>query len=480
MRIATARPGPGPSRSGLLVLAVASLALLATSQSIGTLESKAAGEVGLSGGETVEQAVRVHLTPDAVQDASRGTIRAGFRSGNGLDVGYSGDATVMLVPAAGAATATQAGELPLSDCPTGCDLAYTARFEAAQDVLPGSTARYEVVVEIQYGGSFGDRPSSYVTIELEQPATGPAPATWAVIAGVLGLLAGWFAGPRVDAALGPGRRWPAVALAVVPVAALVLELVQRLALMSDIGVGLAEVGLFFFDPWTTALLVILAGGVIRGIRRWDADGGWSLGLGALALAGLGGLWLVWRATLEPVGQPVVAAVVAAALGLIAGTVVGQGWRVDARAAHDRLPAGAAIVSNGILIAGFAFLANNSLFDPFSTTPVALSLLIPAGLVALALWLWFGSSRVLLILFDLLIVLAGLLGLWVFVIGGGYPFTLGPEAIGSVAVAIAFGAAVVGLVSAFHRMPGRDRGPSPAPAGPEISAEPTPVASPPTT
>ena len=172
--------------------------------------------------------------------------------------------------------------LPLDDCPSGCDLDYVARFEAGPTVLPGSIARYRVDLVIEYPTSFGTHPASLATIELEHPASGPAPTWWSVLAGVLGLAAGWVLAPRVDGALGRRRRWPAIALAVVPVGTLVVLGLQRVAVVLPYGLATANALFYALEPWSLALLGTLTWGVVRGIRRWDADGGWALGLGAVA------------------------------------------------------------------------------------------------------------------------------------------------------------------------------------------------------
>jgi hypothetical protein len=299
-----------------------------------------------------------------------------------------------------------------------------------------------------------------------------------VLAGVLGLVAGWLLAPRVDLALGRRRRWPAVALAVVPLAVLVALGLQRIAVVLPYGAELANAVFFLLEPWSLALLGTLTWGVVHGVRRWDADGGWVLGLAAVALAGLGGLWLAWSTTLDPVGQPIVSALWAAVLGIMTGTVVGQGWRLDPRAFHDRIMAGAAVLSHGVVIAGFAFLAVNSLYDPFGNLSGLLGL-VPAALIALALRRWFSGGRAWLVLFDLLVAGTGLLGFWLVVLPSSSALlTLGPEPIADVAVTIAVVASLVALATAFYRMPGPGR-PVDVPSEPVVSPDARPVASPPT-
>lgn len=455
--------GPGPSRAGVLVLALAALALIATSPAPARLESSAIGEVWLFGGEPVEHEVNVRLEPDAVRDATRSMIRVVFLTSNGLDVAYATDAAIAVTPA----------DVPLDACGDGCDLPYVVRVDPGSGVLPGSVARYRVELEIEYGGSYGDRSPTLATITLDHPASGPVPVLWSVLVGIAGLIAGWLVAPRVDARLGRRRSWPAVVLAALPVTVTVGLVAQRVLVMASYGldrVDVVDALLFLADPWSLGLLGALTWGVARGIRRWDEDGGWSLGLGAVAMAGLGGLWLGWWQTLQSTTQPVVAAIGALALGLLAGTVIGQGWRVDPRAAHDRLAAGAAILSHGIVIAGFAYLALSALYDPFEAVYGGLVTLIPAGLIALALWRWFRGGRAWLVLFDLLVAATGVLGVLI-TFSSSSLFSLGPEAIGSAAVGLAVSASIVALITAFHRMPGSPKPPVPPPA-PALDPSPT--------
>ncbi|HEX6867968.1 MAG TPA: hypothetical protein VF119_04135 [Candidatus Limnocylindrales bacterium] len=474
MRAARTGRGPGPSRSGLLVLALASFALIATSPAPPRLEASAIGEVEIAGDGPIDHVVRLRLGPGVVDGAVHGEIDATFLAASGLDVGYSTSATITIDRADRPGDPSEFGgaALPLTECLEGCELEYVVRVWPTTAVMPGSTARYRVDLAIQYEGYAGGRSSS-VAIDVERLASGPPPAWWAVLAGMVAVIVGWGWATSIDRVLGRRRRWPAIFLASLPILTVVILVAQRAAEAMQLGVDLVTVSLYLADPWSLGLLAILVWGVVRGIRRWGADGGWSLGLGALAMTGLGGLWLVWRATLEPVGQPIVAALAAVLLGILAGTVVGQGWRTDPRAAHDRLPAGAAVLAHGIVIAGFAHLAANALYDPFATVPGGLAPLIPAGLIALALWRWFQGGRALLVLFDLIVAVVGLLGLWIVVLPQDSLFSVGPEPIGDVAIVIAVGAALVGLVTALHRMPG-PQAPAPVP-----SSEP-PVATPPTT
>jgi hypothetical protein len=234
--------------------------------------------------------------------------------------------------------------------------------------------------------------------------------------------------------------------------------------------------LYLVDPWSTILLVTLSWGMVRGLQRWRADGGWLLGLAAVAVTGLGGLFLAWIMTLDPVVQPVIMGVGAIAVGGLAGFVVGQAWRTDARAFHDRWWAGSAVVAHGILIAGFGFLAVQSFQDPFATVPGSLLLLIPAALLMWALRRWFRGRRAWLALFDLLILAIGTLGLWFWFSPSGYFGTGGPGfQIDDLAVLIAVAAAAVAAVTAFHTMtPGlSSEAPPSRPASPDPTQRPGP-------
>ena len=127
------------------------------------------------------------------------------------------------------------------------------------------------------------------------------------------------------------------------------------------------------------------------------------------------------------------------------------------AKQDRWWGALAVLSHGVLIAGFGFIAEQSIYDPFSTTLVSFLALIPAVLVALAFRRWFRGRPRWLILFDIIIAAVGFLGLW----GWSSPFIStdpGRFEIDDVAVYLAVAAAVVALVTSLHTMrahPGPD-------------------------
>jgi hypothetical protein len=276
---------------------------------------------------------------------------------------------------------------------------------------------------------------------------------------VVALPAGVLAGPAVQRRLEPDRRrMPGVVLLAITVgliAWLFIDAILNVVKYASRDL-LAQQPLALFlvaDPWSVILLGTLAWGVWRGLRRWPADGGWLLGLSAVATVGLGGLWLAWRLTSEAVLQPFLVAAPFVLLGGVGGIVIGQAWRTDERAAHDRWWGALAVLSHGVIIAGFGFLAEQSFFDPFASSPMSLLALIPAALVIVAFRRWLRGRQFWLALFDLIIAGTGLLGLWLWstsFIG----FTTVPARleIDDVAVYLAVAAALVAVVTSFHRMP----------------------------
>ena len=459
---------PGPSIRALVILSLTAVALLATGTPVPTLQGRALGEVVIGAGETVERDVRIHLDPVAGR-ATSGTIGTTLQAASGLEPGYSLDTTIELVrPDEPVAADALPNAFPVERCIEGCDLAYQVRIAAGPGVLPGSVVRYEVHVRLAYE-SFDQPPTSALDIRVDGPAGTPVAPIWAILAGVLALIGGIAVGPEVHRRL-PTGRWTLPSLALVAIA---IGLIAWMAVEGLINLRRFDAFdqvtrsplslVFLVDPWSTILLATLAWGVWRGRERWSTDGGWLLGLAAVAMVGLGGLWLAWRLTLDAFVQPVLLAAVFAVLGGLGGLVIGQAWRTDPRADHDRWWAALVILSNGILIAGFGFIAEQSFFDPFSSSPTSLLALIPGGLLVIALRRWLGGHRFWLALLDILTAAAGLLGLYLWsssVIGATTtPWRL---EIDDVAVGVAVAAALVAAATAFHSMP-RATEPSPVTA-----------------
>jgi hypothetical protein len=450
--------GRGPTARSLIVLTISALALIATTPGQPTIAGRAIGEVVVDGGETVERELRIHVDPEA-GDASSGSIYLNFQAANGLQTSSTLAATLAFVAASDAQGSFEpSAEFPVERCVSGCDLTYRIRVGARSDVLPGSVVRYEVDVALRYDG-FGSRDQSLMRVDLDGSASGPVAPIWALLAGLLALAGGIWAGPAVHRSLEGGRRRaPAVALVALAVGLIVWIFVEGASnvLALDALSQLARSPLLVLvvaDPWSVILLGTLAWGVWRGLGRWTVDGGWLLGLSAVAMVGLGGLWLAWRLTSESVVQPIFVAAPFVLLGGVGGIVIGQAWRTDRRADHDRWWAALAVLSHGVVIAGFGFLAEQSFYDPFANSPTSLLALIPATLMTLAFRRWLRGRQFWLALFDLLIAGTGLLGLW-FWSTNFVGFTTVPSRleIDDVAVFVAVAAALVAVVTSFHRMP----------------------------
>jgi hypothetical protein len=466
---------PGPSIRALVILSLSAVALLATSPAQAALEDRAFGEVVISGGETVERQLRIHVDPEGGH-ATSGTIAPILLAASGLQSSYSLDATIGLVRddlPDGAETPPTT--FPIERCVEGCDLTYQVRIAAGPGVLPGSVIRYEVHVRLVYDG-FGQRRATAMDVQVDGPAGAPVAPIWAIVAGVLALIGGLVVGPGVHRRLPASRRTlPSLALVAIPIGLIAWMAIEGLINLFRFD-AIDQVArsplslLFLVDPWSTILLATLAWGVWRGRERWSTDGGWLLGLAAVAMVGLGGLWLAWRLTLDAYVQPILLAAVFATFGGIGGLVIGQAWRTDPRADHDRWWAALVILSNGILIAGFGFIAQQSFFDPFSSSPTSVLALIPGGLLVIALRRWLGGRRFWLALLDILIAIAGLLGVYLWsssLIGA----TMAPSRleIDDVAVGVAVAAALVAAVTAFHSMPRAPDASPVAPAAPPGSA-----------
>ena len=474
--------GRGPSIRALIILAISALALIATTPGAPTIDRNVIGEVVLGGGGSVERDLRIHVDP-AAGDAARGSIDLTFQAASGLQASYTREATLAL-----ASASDEEGpfppdrNFPVERCRAGCDLAYRIAITADPSVLPGSVVRYEVDVRLEYDYNAAPRNPALLGVDLDGIATGPVAPIWALLAGIVAILGGIAAGPAVHGTLEPPRRrLPGLALAAFAVGVIAWIFVQGLINIVSYDavpqiVRSPLLILLVADPWSVILLGTLGWGVWRGLRRWPADGGWLLGLSAVAMVGLGGLWLSWRLTLETAIQPVLIALPFVVLGGVGGIVIGQAWRIDERARHDRWWGALAVLSHGILIAGFAFLAEQSFFDPFWSSPTSLLALIPAALMVVAYRRWLAGKRYWLALFDIIIVGIGVLGLFLWSSNFiGFSTTPARLEIDDVGVYLAVGAALVAVVTAFHEMP---RGAVPAPIG-QVSPLGS-VADPPTT
>jgi len=466
----TRRELAGPTPVGLAALLLAAFALLATSPSLPTLRSHVVGEATISPGETVERELRIHLDPRA-GPPSRASVLVGFESAVGLGPSYTDQATVALIEAHDARGSFPAVGDASARCAEGCDLVYRIALTADPGVLPASVARYVADVEFQFQ-NFGYPDTSWLRTELDGATTGPPPPLWAFLAGVVALAVGIAAGPAVARRLGPRwQRRSTATLMVLLIAPLVWLFVTRLvALLAQLDqpqLGSPLYVLFLVDPWSIALLGTLAWGLRRGLRRRDEDGGWLLGLAAVATVGLGGLWLGDLVGEAAILQPLVAVLAFAVLGGLGGLIIGQAWRTDERAFHDRGLAAAAVLSHGIVIAGFGYLAVDAFYGPFSNGS-ALLLLIPMLVVAILFRRWFRGGRALLVLVDLIIAGVGVLGAVATGLGGTVGSVTGSLQLQNIGVLIATVASIVALVTACYRLrrpahPVPPPAPSPSPA-----------------
>ena len=467
------------------MLAIAAFALLATGAAIPSLEATAVGQVWIGPGETVEREFRVHVAPEFAQTSTGGTVVVGFETASGLehvaaaDAAALDEATIRLIAATdGAGSFPPGHEFPIERCQAGCVVTYRLSITADR-VLPASTARYTVRVWLDGGDGDSTSDPTMLRVEIDDPAPDPPLAAWLVIAGILAVVAGVAIGPVLDIRLGSGRRrGPATALVAVLILAIVIPAILRLVTLVGViqdldGIrSILSAIAFLVDPWSTALLGILAWGVWRGRGRWADDGGWHLGLATTAAIGLGGLWFVWTTTGAVVMNPFVVGALYVAAGGLAGVVVGQAWRVDPRARHDRAWAAPAVVAHGILIAGFGYLAATALAPSIpSAPPGALILLVPAALLGLAFQRWLRGQRNLALFLDLPIFAIGLLGTFFWFTPAG-PVAQGSDGLDEIAIGIAVVAAAIASVTAFHRMP--------ASAGPAVTTHDVPVPAPSTT
>src|SRR3954454_13661813 len=463
------RSQSAPSPAALLVLVVAALAIVATSPAPPSLESYAIGEVLLDGTQPVERELRLHLDPRAAAP-SAGSIILQLQAAHGLGEAWPLGVSLALVGDDGPPPPASTGgfAVPIERCEAGCDLAWRVVVTPTEAPLPGSIVRFEADARLDFynRSAFDYQPEGFLSLSLQDAASGPPAAAWSVLAGILAFGLGVLVAGRLGGRLGGRRRaWPATALLILLLAWIALRLARTAGFLLDPTV-LAQLGsplvvLEVLDPWPLAILGTLAWGLWLGIRRWRRDGGWCVGLAAVATAALGGLWLVWDETSAAVFQPELFAIVLAVPTTLAGIVLGQAWRSGASSHRDLAWAAVAVVAHGIVIAGFGFLAAQGLSNPFQRDPAPVLSLVPAALVTLALARWLRGGRRWLILFDLLVAAAGVLGLFFGQALRTFSTTPGRVQLGGVGIGIAVGAGLVALGTGFHRL---DRGRAVTPEG----------------
>ena len=436
----------------------------------------------LDGSTPVERTVHVRLDP-AAGAPTGGAISLAFQSASGLSSSWTPDVTLTLHQG-GAPVASTSGAstyaLPVEQCKAGCDLEYQVVVTPVGSVVPGSVVRFEVDATLDYANSaswYGGDTSGLLVVDLQGATTAPPAVTWSVLAAVLAFVVGVLVAGRANRLLGPSRRaWPAMILLALVLLGLGRTILGQLGFLLEPGVldGLFQQPLnllWALDPWSIGILSALAFGLYRGIRRWPSDGGWSMALAAVATVGVGGLWLVFVATLVAVVHPIGLAVLFAVPAGLGGLVVGQAWRTDPSSPRDRVWVATAVVAHGIVISGLTFQAAESLASPFGDSLSGLVPLIGAVLIALAFFRWLQGQRAFLILFDLLIAGFALLILSLgLVLTRAFPASEYRIGAADVAIAIAASVALVALVTACHRV----RGPAVSAAPPPSSAPPPPA------
>ena len=468
--------GTGPSRLGLLALGLSAIAFLATSQVGASIARQVTGEVVLGGDEHVDRTLHIHVG-SAGGGASGGSLGLTVLAPSGLGRARSDDVSVSLVAASDAlGTFDPESDIPVARCAAGCDLSYTIRVAAASGVLPGSFVRYSVEVRLYYDNRQASPDGSALALELDGATTAPVTPLWSLLAGLLAVLAGIAAGPLVERGPGRRRRWPTLALVMLGLGAMawnvatnvvyLFRYVDPAAILSSPR-GILAVA----DPWSMAVLGTLTWGVWRGVVRRPADGGWLLGMAAVAATGLGGLWLAWSSTLGAAAvQPVGLGVLFAVPGLVGGMVIGQAWRTDPIAKHDRWWVTFAVLGHGIIVAGFAYIAADSILGSFELTdslPTLAVTVLPMTLVLVGFRRWLRGRRAVLAWIDVLVAAAGVLGLLVWLglgsaRGGLAPLDMSFPDVGAL---LAIAASLVALVTAFHALPkpASPTPPAPAPA-----------------
>jgi hypothetical protein len=454
--------GPGPSPWGLIALALSAVAMLALMPPIPMVERSVTGEAVVSAGAAVERRLEVTISAAAATggDGAMGArLGARFEAASGLAEAPYGESRIEIVGPAATAPGdppASGSDLPLDRCTDGCTLTYAVRITGGPGVLPGSVARYVVYAWISYEGGKPVPDPNGLRLDLEGAASGVVAPVWGILAGLLAMVLGTAAGPAVHRRLGPGRRGlPAAALLLLVIGAAAWGPVRGTIAVVAAGylpelladpLGL----LYVVDAFALGVLGTLAWGLWRGRRRWAADGGWLLGVAAVATVGLGGLWLTWSSTTEQTFQPLAFAAQAALVGGLGGVVIGQAWRAVPLPGRDRCWAALAVLANGVLVAGLWFLVVQGLRTFPDPALHAMLLVLPAGLVLLGFRRWLRGRRTVLAAVDTLILLVGILETDLLSTSLPYTGYGGPSLdIAEVGVALAVVAALVGAMTATH-------------------------------
>ena len=448
-RIDRQHPGQArPRRSSLFVLAVAALATIATSPGQPELEAEAGSELAIESKSVVTRDIEIRLDDTRPGTLLSGELRVGLRTVGDLSDTYSDAIRIEIQPiqggsalppaAAGASSGAQVA-LPVDDCADGCVLTYRIAFSARREIGPGAVIRFVTRVRFVYDSGAHRPPTDALAVTIEGGQMPPVAVGWVLLAAVSGLIGGVRLGRR-------DRRPTTIGLA--PAGVLVAVLV--------VGAAWPLTGRYVTAAlvFSTALLLVHAGMLTLGIRRWRAGQPWILGLAAFSTVVLCGLWLAWTVGMVAVLSRVELAVIVGVLGVISGTVLGQTWdRHEATLEGRTVQATAVVVSQGLLMAGLTFVSLVALIRTggYETTPDPLGV-VPLAAAALVGWgtlRWFVGSGGLMLAINLLLLAIGLLGSFVwFSAQAGMFGDPGIDAV-DVMVVIEVLAALVGVFAARH-------------------------------
>jgi MFS family permease len=431
-----------------VVLAVAAVSFLATTQSATSLTSAVEGQVDVGGGREVLLPVTVRVYPEAGRDVVSGTLSVGLKTSDGTQDGYAPDVETTLQDPAGVRVGDQGAawhgiDLPVADCATGCVLQYRVAFTSLDAAAPPATLRFVATAQLGYGYSGQAPPADALTVEVAGAAQ-PVNAQWlAVAAMIAGLLGGLMIGRRVH---GSGRRryLPAVAL----------------------GIGLLAAGVWaFLEPftwtaprlWDPVPLLGLGGALLWSVRRWmRGDAGW-VAVAGIAVAVIGGIVFLGRVGLLTGFRPLELILATLVGWTLVGVVVGQGSRVRTRPSYPTLGwATAAVVSQSVILIGLtgSVLSAVEVFDAWPPALVPISALAIPALIAMPLVVWgwrrwIAGKGTVMATVNVLLLLIGAVGLWgltaITVTGwnDGAWVTYGPAAV------VSLGSCVVGFLAALH-------------------------------